>query len=73
MKVAHLTHPFHCCAFEYPEQHDPNRHAQYEKKIREACRENEGLTTFDTGQIIHQSVRKKRSYEDTESWGDSLQ
>lgn len=33
MKEAYLTHPFHCCAFKHPSQHDPQRHAQQKKDL----------------------------------------
>lgn len=28
LRVAWLTHSFHCCAFKFPQRHDPYRHAQ---------------------------------------------
>ncbi|XP_047503996.1 lutropin-choriogonadotropic hormone receptor isoform X2 [Pieris napi] len=30
---AHLTHHFHCCAFAFPERHNPARHALYETQM----------------------------------------
>ncbi|KPI95740.1 Lutropin-choriogonadotropic hormone receptor [Papilio xuthus] len=32
LQKAFLTHHFHCCAFAFPERHDPARHALYEKQ-----------------------------------------
>ncbi|KAL1501143.1 hypothetical protein ABEB36_006527 [Hypothenemus hampei] len=37
LKVAKLTHPFHCCAFKYPKQHAPTKHAAYEENMRQLC------------------------------------
>lgn len=70
LKEAHLTHPFHCCAFKYPEQHDPKRHAEYEEILRRNCQKL--MLNNGTNQGI--SVRKRRSnsyedYDDEESWG----
>jgi thyroid stimulating hormone receptor len=60
LKVARLTYPFHCCAFKYPEQHNPERHAQYEEKIKRACRD--GTFAVDTGQA--ENRRRKRWFLD---------
>lgn len=54
LKEAKLTHSFHCCAFKYPEQHDPERHAKFEKTMRKTCEEYEKL---QSGQI----TRRKRA------------
>ncbi|XP_066148503.1 follicle-stimulating hormone receptor-like isoform X2 [Euwallacea fornicatus] len=37
LKTAILTHPFHCCAFKYPKQHAPTKHAAYEESMRQIC------------------------------------
>lgn len=34
LEKAYLTHHFHCCAFAFPERHDPVRHALYEKQVQ---------------------------------------
>lgn len=53
LKEAHLTHPFHCCAFQYPEQHDPKGFKQHQEYMEKLCEEfNNNL---DTGQ--HKSKR----------------
>lgn len=62
LKEAFLTHPFHCCAFKFPEQHDPMRHAQHQEKIRQAC---ENQPNVDTGQ-----TRKKR---EEDLWGGGIE
>lgn len=59
LKVAKLTHPFHCCAFKYPEQHNPQRHAQHEEKIKRGCQG--GAFSIDTGQ----ARRRRRAQEPT--------
>ncbi|XP_038220669.1 lutropin-choriogonadotropic hormone receptor isoform X1 [Zerene cesonia] len=33
LERAHLTHHFHCCAFAFPERHNPARHALYETQL----------------------------------------
>lgn len=45
LKEARLTHSFHCCAFKFPEQHDPKRHAQFEETMRKTCEQFEKLQT----------------------------
>ncbi|XP_034138262.1 lutropin-choriogonadotropic hormone receptor isoform X2 [Drosophila guanche] len=40
LQRAYLTHSFHCCAFQFPSRHDPERHAQRVREIekwRELC------------------------------------
>uniref|UniRef100_A0AAR5Q9I7 G-protein coupled receptors family 1 profile domain-containing protein n=2 Tax=Dendroctonus ponderosae TaxID=77166 RepID=A0AAR5Q9I7_DENPD len=37
LKLAKLTHHFHCCAFQYPKQHSPIKHAAYEESMRQVC------------------------------------
>ncbi|EFA07460.2 follicle-stimulating hormone receptor isoform X2 [Tribolium castaneum] len=62
LKVAKLTHPFHCCAFKYPEQHNPERHAQYEETTKRACKES--TVAVDTGQPDGGNKRTKRWFQD---------
>lgn len=64
LKEAYLTHHFHCCAFKYPEQHDPKKHALMEDSLRKLCPEETATTTsYDTGQFFepHVKMRKKRN------------
>ncbi|KAH9362207.1 hypothetical protein HPB48_002185 [Haemaphysalis longicornis] len=28
IRVAHLTYPYHCCAFQFPETHNPEEHSR---------------------------------------------
>ncbi|XP_073984068.1 thyrotropin receptor-like isoform X2 [Rhodnius prolixus] len=37
LKKAYLTYFFHCCAFHYPERHDPARHQKYLEAMRKFC------------------------------------
>ncbi|XP_049817141.1 follicle-stimulating hormone receptor-like [Aethina tumida] len=49
LKRALLTYSFHCCAFKYPEQHHPEKHAEYRK-----------LCPIDTGQDADLHSRRRR-------------
>lgn len=43
LRFAWLTHPFHCCAFKFPQRHDPYRHAQrikYLADLHKKCMNN---------------------------------
>ncbi|XP_077542767.1 leucine-rich repeat-containing G protein-coupled receptor 1 isoform X2 [Haemaphysalis longicornis] len=31
IRVAHLTYPYHCCAFQFPETHNPEEHSRFQK------------------------------------------
>ncbi|XP_064485780.1 lutropin-choriogonadotropic hormone receptor-like [Ornithodoros turicata] len=35
IKVAQLTYPFHCCAFQFPETHSPQEHHRFQKSCTE--------------------------------------
>lgn len=41
LKKAKLTHHFHCCAFKYPKQHAPTKHADFQKDLRTTCEQNQ--------------------------------
>ncbi|XP_041978814.1 lutropin-choriogonadotropic hormone receptor-like [Aricia agestis] len=44
LERAYLTHHFHCCAFDFPERHDPARHKLYETQlaaIAKRCEHNQ--------------------------------
>ncbi|CAH2014451.1 unnamed protein product [Acanthoscelides obtectus] len=66
LRAAKLTHSFHCCAFRYPAQHDPERHAQYEENMKKICEE---LRKYKIG---HKSARKKRSISKTRVYAGEL-
>ncbi|CAH0550395.1 unnamed protein product [Brassicogethes aeneus] len=86
LKRAALTHSFHCCAFKYPEQHHPQKHAEYQQRIRKLC-------PIDTGQPQQQvpgtpatpAKRRRRRHDrkprsdrndegsdDADNWGESV-
>ncbi|CAG9860688.1 unnamed protein product [Phyllotreta striolata] len=54
LKTAKLTHSFHCCAFQYPAQHNPERHAQFEENMKKMC-----MDIAKSGSIL--ISRKRRS------------
>ncbi|XP_077502694.1 leucine-rich repeat-containing G protein-coupled receptor 1 [Amblyomma americanum] len=31
IRVAHLTYPYHCCAFQFPETHNPEEHSRFQE------------------------------------------
>lgn len=48
LRVAWLTHSFHCCAFQFPSRHDPQRHAlrlKYLSELQENCMSGKNLPT----------------------------
>ncbi|EDW13886.1 lutropin-choriogonadotropic hormone receptor [Drosophila mojavensis] len=48
LQRAHLTHSFHCCAFQFPSRHDPQRHAQRMQEVekwRDQCKNNRDVHT----------------------------
>ncbi|XP_053609809.1 follicle-stimulating hormone receptor isoform X2 [Plodia interpunctella] len=54
LESADLTHSFHCCAFAFPERHDPARHKLYEMQVdlmTQACKSEQ------------MQARKRRSLE----------
>ncbi|XP_063624372.1 lutropin-choriogonadotropic hormone receptor isoform X1 [Cydia splendana] len=79
LKEAHLTHHFHCCAFAFPERHDPARHALYElymKQLKEKCAQDaksaerrqrslEPIRKFDTQRLIKQLQGNSEEDEST--------
>ncbi|XP_039753282.1 lutropin-choriogonadotropic hormone receptor-like isoform X1 [Pararge aegeria] len=56
LREAFLTHHFHCCAFQFPERHNPARHKLYETQLavmKQRCSQNDQNPTPET--------RKRRS------------
>ncbi len=71
MKEARLTHSFHCCAFKFPSQHDPFRHAQQVKNLKELqerCIATKGYSN-DTTTNSHSFVTSNSS-KSSEEDGD---
>ncbi|XP_050296443.1 follicle-stimulating hormone receptor-like [Anthonomus grandis grandis] len=66
LKMAKLTHHFHCCAFKYPKQHSPVKHAVYEQNMRQICIQNQKTV----GQTNNYKKRKRslEYSEDTASY-----
>ncbi|XP_064556461.1 lutropin-choriogonadotropic hormone receptor isoform X2 [Drosophila montana] len=60
---AHLTHSFHCCAFQFPSRHDPKRHAQRLQELqkwREQCNGDR-----DLHRDVARKLKKNTSVEET--------
>ncbi|KRF79137.1 lutropin-choriogonadotropic hormone receptor isoform X2 [Drosophila virilis] len=63
LQRAHLTHSFHCCAFQFPSRHDPKRHAerlQELQKWREQCN-----VERDLYRDVDKKLKKNTSVKDT--------
>ncbi|XP_063364540.1 lutropin-choriogonadotropic hormone receptor isoform X1 [Cydia amplana] len=61
LKEAHLTHHFHCCAFAFPERHDPARHALYElyiKQLKQKCAQDARDASAERRQRSLEPIRK---------------
>lgn len=57
LRVAWLTHSFHCCAFQFPSRHDPKRHARrlkYLSELQKSCMS--GKHNIPTTEIDHTTV-----------------
>lgn len=64
LKVARLTHPFHCCAFKYPKRHNPSRYAQISEELKRYCEQYKDL---DTGQFVPKAAKtRKRRFNSRE-------
>ncbi|KAG5888254.1 hypothetical protein JTB14_009054 [Gonioctena quinquepunctata] len=60
LREARLTHSFHCCAFKYPAQHNPEKHALFEQSMKNICKELEKSR-------VQGFVRRRRSMQPTNS------
>ncbi|XP_050350774.1 lutropin-choriogonadotropic hormone receptor-like [Nymphalis io] len=73
LEKAFLTHHFHCCAFAFPERHNPARHALYETQLaimaQKCGKNNEKKTSEPRKRSINLNPDIKRStrsvYDDT--------
>ncbi|OWR49311.1 Sl LGR1 [Danaus plexippus plexippus] len=66
LERAQLTHHFHCCAFSFPERHDPARHQLYETQLaimKKRCSNNEEKKT--------QEPRKRRAVNSNQDFQKS--
>ncbi|XP_023035497.1 follicle-stimulating hormone receptor [Drosophila willistoni] len=74
LQRAYLTHSFHCCAFQFPSRHDPQRHAQRMeeiKKWREDCNANRKKGQVKTSSVSSSNELLLGRWEDTnvnEKW-----
>lgn len=59
LERAYLTHPFHCCAFKFPEQHDPQKHREYLKNLEKFHECKNEIPVTETTSMF--SRRRKRS------------
>ncbi|XP_034831806.1 lutropin-choriogonadotropic hormone receptor isoform X1 [Maniola hyperantus] len=60
LREAYLTHHFHCCAFQFPERHNPAKHKLYETQLaimKQRCNQN--------AQSPSRELRKRRSSNPT--------
>ncbi|XP_017304405.1 lutropin-choriogonadotropic hormone receptor-like, partial [Diaphorina citri] len=55
LHTAHLTYSFHCCAFQFPEKHDPHKHAQYQSLMKQIAASCGGQDV----QLPHSVVRRE--------------
>lgn len=65
LERAYLTHPFHCCAFKFPEQHDPKKHREYLKNLEKfhECK-NEIPVTEITSMFSRRRRRSSSGFND---------
>lgn len=76
--MAWLTHPFHCCAFKFPQRHDPQSHSRHLRLIEELKNEckakgyppaSESMkvinleVTSNNAIFLNQKKRKRRASE----------
>lgn len=64
LERAYLTHPFHCCAFKFPEQHDPLKHREYLinlEKFHECKNENPVTDSISQLSEAPSSRRRRRN------------
>ncbi|KAK7068788.1 hypothetical protein SK128_025811 [Halocaridina rubra] len=76
IKEAHLTYPYHCCAFQFPEQHDRETyisHQLLQKAEQEHC--SDLTTPSSTSVTANTRVRKRRqaAYRDMNSHSTRFQ
>ncbi|XP_024939987.1 lutropin-choriogonadotropic hormone receptor isoform X9 [Cephus cinctus] len=66
IKEAHLTYPYHCCAFKFPAKHDPAEHRKHEEfilQINKYCAPRRRRRRDDWWQL---SFNNSNSYLDEE-------
>ncbi|KAK3863821.1 hypothetical protein Pcinc_030443, partial [Petrolisthes cinctipes] len=58
IQKANLTYPYHCCAFQFPEQHDPKQYQEFQRRMAEEkyCSE----VTSPSSLHMHPTTRPRR-------------
>ncbi|CAK1551320.1 unnamed protein product [Leptosia nina] len=64
LERAYLTHHFHCCAFAFPERHNPARHALYETQMANLAQK--------CGKQYKNSVKRRRRSVTPPDYGGKL-
>ncbi|KAK8376699.1 hypothetical protein O3P69_009959 [Scylla paramamosain] len=59
--TAHLTYPYHCCAFKYPRLHDPAEHRKHEEFLRKMEKEFCVDVTSPTPKNSHTNKKNRPS------------
>ncbi|XP_031619803.1 lutropin-choriogonadotropic hormone receptor-like isoform X2 [Contarinia nasturtii] len=68
LRYAWLTHPFHCCAFKFPQRHDPYRHAQREKylaELQKKCLNNELMVDTKVKHAENFALESSRQFNES--------
>lgn len=60
IEKAQLTYPYHCCAFQFPQQHDPRRHMESMKKMEQFCSD---VTTPNPGHSAPTTRPRRRRFK----------
>lgn len=60
IKEAHLTYPYHCCAFQFPEQHDPEQYIRHQEFLRKMEREHCSDVTSPSPPLMAPGTRLRR-------------
>ncbi|XP_069943789.1 uncharacterized protein [Cherax quadricarinatus] len=60
IQEAHLTYPYHCCAFQFPEQHDPKQYVRHQEFIRKMEQEHCSELMSPTSSVMSPITRVRR-------------
>ncbi|XP_059052006.1 lutropin-choriogonadotropic hormone receptor-like [Achroia grisella] len=72
LEKAYLTHHFHCCAFAFPERHDPARHKTYETQIALMAKQCQGAEQITISRR-RRSLQPIRSVQLNENSNEALE
>ncbi|XP_064479293.1 uncharacterized protein LOC135392516 [Ornithodoros turicata] len=58
IREAHLTYPYHCCAFQFPEAHNPEEHQRFQQSCQKqgSSTENEAHN-YATHKLVYRKTR----------------